>query len=201
MPRYSLLPEQVVHAAQMKPGDVIACCGTSTLCRLIQWFSGSPYSHTAIVYDVQKDGDKVKIMLAESTCDALTEDDKTPTRFSRGVQMHWLHKYLDCDIGVWWAPLKEPLSPDELRSMRVYIDEVYDTFTDFDWPGILGVGLELITGLELFDQPDFRRLFCSEFVTNSLVQSGRVSKDVNPSKQTPGSVVTSDCFHKAIQLK
>jgi len=198
--RYKLY-EDVRH--NIKTGDVVAFSGHGTISDLIKALTGAPYSHVGLVFDVTATGaDERNILFVESTVSVDLADGVRPEKIIEGVQMHFLSRRLDHYNGsAWLVPLKKALTAEQVNKMQAYARTVHNEMRPFDWRGLLGLGFELVSGLKLFTHPDFSAFFCSEFVTRTLIETGIVPEGVNPSRQTPASVVNSDCFEAPILLK
>jgi hypothetical protein len=205
------LPDQVPDQnvlPPLNPGDVIAFSGNGLDAKIIQWFTWSPYSHTAIVLgqDQQRPGD---ILIAESTTYTTLPDFRQQS-CQAGMQIHWLSAWLEIYQAAgqaWWFPLKDPLTQDKTSKLQSWLWSLYDSQVPFSCPK--SVGAWFARSKYRATEPKSSRtipqdssanyasgLFCSELVTEALRVTGVVHSQLNPACHTPKDVAQFDCFHE-----
>lgn len=179
----------------IKVGDLIVYSGYSIADKLIQWKTGSPYSHVAIVCDVNdslRSFDRV-LMIEASTSTRLNNFNGQAA--IRGVQVHSLTEWIDAykDQGeIWWLPLSTKLSTDGQARMQAWLSDIFDRQVHYSNRKTLLLGLNLTFGLKL-QSSDLSCFFCSELVTRALQIAGVVNPFINSTQQTPKDVVHFSC--------
>lgn len=183
-----------------KTGDILAFHSHGTFSSLItlgekiRSSDGSPIpSHVAIVRD--------STTIIESTTLGKTPDFELH-KVLKGVQRVAIEERIASHQGsIWHVPLKDPLSESDSNRMVKWLDEIKHQELGYDWAGIAGIGIELITGLKLHTWENFGQLFCSELATKALQIAGVVPDDLSPFEQTPADVIRFICMDKPIVLK
>ncbi|MEQ9356265.1 MAG: hypothetical protein RLP97_13155 [Coleofasciculus chthonoplastes F2-STO-03] len=188
---------------RIKTGDVIAFSGRLCISHLNQWVTQSPYSHVAMVLEVEMGGGFGKSVLIIESAAPQTERDPIGRKAIKGVQINWLSRRLDMYKGkAWWLPLQEPIAPDQLLKMQMWLRQTYNERRPFDTLQAAKAGVILLNRLGLGNKLDLSALFCSELVTAALQIADVVDPYINPSKQTPADVVNFPCFsHPPILIK
>jgi hypothetical protein len=182
---------------RMKTGDLIAFSGRICISRVNQLVTQSPYSHVAMVLEVEMGGGFGKSVLIIESAAPQTDRDPTGRKAIKGVQVNWLSRRLDMYKGkAWWLPLKEPIAPDNLFKMQMWLRQTYNERRPFATVQAAKAGLMLLNKVGLGNKLDLSALFCSELITAALQVAGVVDPYINPSKQTPVDVVNLPCFAK-----
>lgn len=182
----------------MKVGDLIVYSGYSIADKLIQWKTGSPYSHVAIVCDVNdslRSFDRVLIIEASTSTQLNNFNGQAAVR---GAQVHSLTEWIDAykDQGeIWWLPLSTKLSTDEQARMQAWLSDIFDQQVQYSNLKTLLLGLNLTFGLNL-QSPDKSCFFCSELVTRALQIAGVVNSFIDPTQQTPKDVANFSCVDR-----
>jgi hypothetical protein len=185
----------------IKTGDVVIFEGFLLVSSFIKAFTKSNFTHVGIVCEMEL-GNEKNLMLVESSTFVDLPDQKF-SKIIRGMQMHWLSKRLDYNPHgdkMWLLPLKTPLSCEEKTKMQIFLRNLHTQEIGYDYLQFMGLGIELITGLNLHMQRDFSNMFCSELVCGALQEVGKVDSGVNPSRQTPENISKFDCFHDLIPI-
>ncbi|NEP27947.1 hypothetical protein, partial [Moorena sp. SIO3I6] len=109
-------PQNLIESLYpFKPGDLITFSGLKIDAALIRYFTGSDYSHTAIVLDSDLEANgNAKVAIAESTSYTSLPDFRNQ-KCKPGVQIHYLENWLNAyrNYGqAWWVPLAKPLSSE-----------------------------------------------------------------------------------------
>lgn len=187
----------------MKTGDVIAFSGNSRVSRLIQWKTGSRYSHVGIVIEADiKGGLGQSVLMMESTA-ICNQPDVLGKKMIKGVQMHFLSNRLESyDGSAWWISLKELLPHYAAFNMQQWLREKRSEHIKYDTIQALGAGIDILDWIPgIQNDRDFSSFFCSELVTKALQIAGIVNDNINPSEQTPADVAAMPCFGSPIQVK
>ncbi len=192
---------------QLKPGDVLAFSGTDLPSNVVKLATHSPYVHVAIVFAVLPSPDPdFTVLIAESHIDTSLPSLGTG-KSSLGVQFHWLSQRLCLPGPVWWAALRQPLSPEGLLNMQIWLSSQEQEGVSYDFIQAIQVGLEaLIPGelrlpVKLEGLQDDQALFCSELVTRALQVAGAIAPTLNAADQTPAAVMAFPCFHPPVLIK
>lgn len=182
----------------MKVGDLIVYSGYSIADKLIQWKTGSPYSHVAIVCDVNnslRSFDRVLIIEASTSTRLNNFNGQAAVR---GVQVHLLTEWIDAYKGqgeIWWLPLSTKLSTDGQARMQTWLSDIFDRQVQYSNLKTLLLGLNLTFGLKLRSS-DLSSFFCSELVTRALQIAGVVNPIIDPTQQTPKDVANFSCVDR-----
>lgn len=189
--------------SHISPGDVIAFSGNGLDAKIIRWFTGSPYSHVAIVLETEYLNKQCEdILIAESTNYTTLPDFQEKKRL-KGVQVHWLSHWLDAYKAcgrAWWFPLQQKLSYDKITQMQSWLWHLNDGHTPFAIRKSVGAWL---AQNKYFDaQTNIKSsntsagFFCSEFVAKALQIAGIIDLKLNPATQTPGDLMSIPCFQE-----
>lgn len=180
---------------KMKPGDLIGSRGVGLQSDIICRLTGSDLSHVAII------GVDDPSLLFESTTLTNLPDEQT-SLIVKGVQLHAVEKRVEnYDGDMYLYPLREPLSDERRKAMTDWLTHVHDERVPYHWTGIMGLGVELLTGLKLLGQSKFDQVFCSELATKALQVAGVIGEALNPAEQTPSMLVALNCFGPRVTLK
>lgn len=188
---------KISFPSAIKAGDVIAFSGRGLISNVIKYVTRSPYSHIAIIVDVQNEP-----LLMESTTLA-TSPDMVSGVIQKGVQLHRLaERILHSDSKAWWFPLMQRVGYKPLKVMQSWLYDVHERRVPYDTKQAVDSGVDLFDGLHMFSaEPDFSSLFCSELVSKALQLAGVIPPSVNPSEQTPADIVRFPCFLPPIMMK
>lgn len=188
--------------SSMKTGDVIAFSGKGRVSNIIKWVTHSHFSHVGIVLDsYMGEGLGKSILLVESTslvnlADAMTGE------VIKGVQLQWLSKRLEFYDGeAWWLPLKKEIPENSRYAMQHWLRKHHAQRTPYDSLQAMGAGVDIFDRLQLYNEPDFSSLFCSELVSKAFQVAGLLPETLNPSEQTPENVAQFAFLGEPIQLK
>lgn len=193
---------------QFNPGDVIAFSGNGFDAKIIQWFTLSPYSHTAIVLgngaQYQRPED---ILIAESTTYTNLSNFQNQS-CQQGVQIHWLSTWLESYQAAgqaWCFPLKTLLEPDKMTQMQAWLWNLHHSRVPFSCPKSVGAWFARSKFMskqrraKLDQRAKASRyssgFFCSELVIEALRVAGVVHPQINPASHTPKDVAQLDCFN------
>lgn len=189
--------------SHINPGDVIAFSGNGLDGKIIRWFTGSPYSHVAIVLETEyqnKQGEDV--LIAESTTYTTLPDFKGQKPL-KGFQVHflshWLDSYKTCGQA-WCFPLQQKLSYDRIAQMQSWLWHLDRNHTPFAVRKSVGAWLaqnkyfDTQTNIKLSQTS--ASFFCSELVTKALQVAGIIDLKLNPATQTPGDLMSIPCFQE-----
>lgn len=160
-----------------------------------------PHDSPSVVPSVLKKNKPETILIAESHIDTSQPSVGTGKR-TLGVQLQWLSDRLFCAKGpVWWAPLRIPLTSEQIYTLQTWLWTVEAQGTPYDFVQAIGAGLDACDRIGLENTPDESAFFCSELVTCALQRVGVVSDRINPSEQTPADLMTFSCFHPPVLLQ
>jgi hypothetical protein len=186
----------------MRTGDLVAFGGKGRISGLIKLITRSLVSHVGLVLRADFSlGKEESVMLIEST--TLTNlPDMATGHLIKGVQMHWLSTRLSAHEGeAWWHPLKTPLAAGRAEEMTRWLRKAHAQQLPYDTIQAIGAGVDFWDGLGLTNDPDFSRLFCSELCARALQIAGRLPQDLNPSEETPASLLARDIFQAGVELR
>ena len=191
----------------IKPGDVIAFSGNGLDAKIIQWFTGSPYSHTVIVLETERLNQQNRdILIAESTTYTTLRDFQSQ-QCSRGFQIHWLSHWIDSyrSCGeVWWVPLRQTLSSDRASQMQSWLWQLNNRSVPFAFLKSMQSGLAknkfFHPEIDLSSSNMAKSLFCSELVVRALQIAGVLDTRLNPAVQTPGDLMSFSCFQQRMSI-
>ncbi len=181
----------------IKAGDVIAFSGRGVISSVIKYVTRSPYSHVAIIIDVQNK----QPLLMESTT-LSTSPDLVSGVIEKGVQLHRLtERMAQSDAQAWWLPLVRSIPDKPLKIMQNWLYDMHKRRVPYDNKQAIASGVDFLDGLHLFAaEPDFSSLFCSELVGKALQLAGVIPGFINPSEQTPADIVRLPCFAAPLGL-
>ena len=175
----------------IRPGDIIAFGGSTTVSKLIKLTTDAVVSHVGIVIDSSPDHNSLSFM------EATIADKKVVT-----TNLYEKMKTFEGDI--WLLPLKASLrSSFNLQNFHTFLEthhnKPYDTkqalMSAFDQ---LDHFPEAENGLTYSDE-DFTEIFCSELVAGSLEASGMIA-EVNASEITPIEICGWNIFEDKYYL-
>jgi hypothetical protein len=185
---------------ELKVGDVIAFSGKGRVSNLIKFATRSDISHVGIVLESNSPELGHMVHIIESTSIATTPDIITKELF-KGVQIQQLSRRIEhADGQVYHCPLKRELEECQRIRMVDWLRYKHTERTPYDTIQALGSGLDLLDGLGLENEPDFSSLFCSELVAKAYQVAGILSKDINPSEQTPEDIMNLDILERGSEI-
>ncbi|NEO19600.1 MULTISPECIES: hypothetical protein [unclassified Moorena] len=187
-----------------KPGDLITFSGLKIDAALIRYFTGSDYSHTAIVLDSDLEANgNGKVAIAESTSYTSLPDFRNQ-KCKPGVQIHYLENWLNAyrNYGqAWWVPLAKPLSSEGIDKMQNWLWNLHERQVRYSCWKSIGAWLKVNRYLVPSDSQNIQRIFCSELVTQALQIAGSIDESVLACQQTPKEAVTFGCFEAPVLLE
>lgn len=209
IPSFSALFSQRYLALcdRIQPGDIIAFSGLDLPSTVVKVATQSGYVHVAIVFSVERtvdgaeDSPSPAILIAESHIDTSLPSVGTG-KHTLGVQLQWLRNRLACAQGsVWWAPLRTPLTVEQIQTLQTWLWEVESKEVSYDFVQAVGAGFDTCDRFGLENTPDESAFFCSELVTYALQKVGVVSPQINPSEQTPADLMAFSCFQPSVLIQ
>ncbi len=187
-----------------KPGDLITFSGLKIDAALVRWFTGSDYSHTAIVLDTHlEENGNTNVAIIESTTYTNLPDFQN-RRCRPGVQIHYLSNWLNAyrSYGrAWCVPLVQPLSSEGTRQMQKWLWNLHDRQVPYNCWKSIGAWLKVNRYLIHSDSQNIQTIFCSELVTQALQIAGVVEGSVLACEQTPQEAVDLPCFEAPVLLE
>jgi len=175
----------------MKTGDVIGFSGKGDVSNVIKHFTNCDISHVGIVYRTAED----RVIIMESTSLNDIPDCVTGEQI-KGVQQQYLSDRLSSYDGqAYWYALDTDV--EDFTPMNIWLEDVHEDRTEYDTVQAIGAGIDYFV-------PDnhecYRKLFCSELVSQALQLAGVIPEDINASEQTPADVVNYPCLLERKQI-
>jgi len=191
--------------AEGRTGDGLLASGKgSRISTYIKWATRSPYSHYAQLVEARFCGQR-ELLVAESTMSSTIPDIVTVAagkpEIIKGVQLHPFSKWVNAYQGeVWYCPLLDRLTFHEEKTLLDWIFEQRAKRVPYDLAQAMGAGIDF-WDYWFSNEPDFDKLYCTEFALRGFQVIGRLGKDVNPSESVPADMLIYDLLYQPEQVK